>query len=59
MRGYRTRQKTGSIIIPVLVCETKLVAALVEARLLSPLQADDRVALERAVQKMIEIFCEE
>jgi hypothetical protein len=47
MRGYRARQKTGSIIIPVLVCETKLVAALIEARLLSPLQADDRAELER------------
>jgi hypothetical protein len=30
-----------------LVCETKLVAALIEARLLSPLQADDRAELER------------
>jgi hypothetical protein len=47
MRDYRARQKTGSIVIPILVCETKLVAALIEARLLSPLQADDRAELER------------
>jgi hypothetical protein len=56
MRDYRARQKTGSIIIPVLVCETKLVAALIEARLLSPLQADDRVEVGRAVQKLIDEF---
>jgi hypothetical protein len=56
MRDYRARQKTGSIIIPVLVCETKLVAALIEARLLSPLQADDRAEVGRAVQKLIDEF---
>jgi hypothetical protein len=39
MRDYRARQKTGSIIIPVLVCETKLVAALIEARLLADVQS--------------------
>jgi hypothetical protein len=34
MRDYRARQKTGSIVIPVFVCETKLSVALVEAGLL-------------------------
>jgi hypothetical protein len=47
MKDYRARLKNGHIIVPVLVCETKLVAALIEARLLSPLQADDRAELER------------
>jgi hypothetical protein len=47
MRDYRARQKTGSIVIPIVARETKLVAALIEARLLSPLQADDRAELER------------
>ena len=34
MRDYRARQKTGSIFVTILVCETKLSAALIEAGLL-------------------------
>jgi hypothetical protein len=34
MKDYRARLKNGQIIIPVLVCETKLSAALIEAGLL-------------------------
>ena len=34
MRDYRARQKTGSIVVPILVCETKLSSALIEAGLL-------------------------
>jgi hypothetical protein len=49
MKDYRARLKNGQIIIPVLVSETKLVAALIEARLLSPLLADDRAELDAEV----------
>jgi hypothetical protein len=31
MKDYRARLKTRQIIIPVLVCETKLSAALIKA----------------------------
>jgi hypothetical protein len=41
MRDYRARQGTGTIVIPVLVCETKLSTALVEAKYLAPNLADE------------------
>jgi len=56
MRDYRARQKTGSIIVPIVACETKLVAALVEAKLLEPTLADDRQSIESALQKLINEF---
>jgi hypothetical protein len=56
-REYRQRRKAGRIVVNLEVDEAKITAALIEARLLSPLQADDRAELERAAQKMTEIFC--
>jgi hypothetical protein len=56
MRDYRARQKTGSIVIPVLARETKLVAALIEAKLLEPNLADNRQSIESALQKLINEF---
>jgi hypothetical protein len=46
-REYRRRRRAGRIVVELEVDEVKITAALIEARLLSPLQADDRAELER------------
>jgi hypothetical protein len=46
-RAYRQRRKAGKIVVELEVDEARIAAALIEARLLSPLQADDRAELER------------
>jgi hypothetical protein len=56
-KAYRQRRRAGRIVVEVEVDEAKITAALIEARLLSPLQADDRAEVERAAQRMVEIFC--
>jgi hypothetical protein len=56
MRDYRFRQKTGSIVVPVLASEAKLVAALVEAKYLEPNLADNRQSIAQALQKLIDEF---
>jgi hypothetical protein len=48
-RAYRQRRKAGKIVVELEVDEARIAAALIEARLLSPLQADDRAELERCV----------
>jgi hypothetical protein len=48
-RAYRQRRKAGRIVVELEVDEAKITAALIEARLLSPLLADDRAELDAEV----------
>lgn len=56
-RAYRQRRKAGRIVLEAEADETKLVAKLIEAGLLSPLVADDRKHIDEAFQMMVNIFC--
>lgn len=54
VREHRARQKAGRVVLAVEVDEVKLVAALIDSRLLDATAADDREAIERATEKLIE-----
>jgi hypothetical protein len=56
--AWRKRARTGKILLKVEVDEAALVVALVAHRLLDPVLADDRSALNAAAQKALEQFCD-
>ena len=58
-KNYRQRQMAGEICITVCVDESMLVAALLEAGLLQPLQALSRDEIESATQRVVNIFCKD
>lgn len=58
-RTYRQRQKSGVILLVIEAQEDSLVRALVEAGLIHPNLADDREAIQRAAQKLIELIAME
>jgi hypothetical protein len=55
-KTYRERRKAGRIVVELEVDEARLSTALVEAKLLQPNLADDRQAIESALQKLINEF---
>jgi hypothetical protein len=55
-REYRQRRKAARIVIDLEVDEARLSAALVEAGLLQANLADDRQAVEQALQRLINEF---
>jgi hypothetical protein len=59
VQQFRTRQRTGKILLTIEVDEVLLVEALTEARLLYHHLADDRGAITRALEKAVVAFCKE
>jgi hypothetical protein len=59
VQQFRTRQRTGKILLTIEVDEVLLVEALVEARLLYRHLADDRGAITRALEKAVAAFSKE
>jgi hypothetical protein len=59
VQQFRTRQRTGKILLTIEVDEVLLVEALTEARLLYHHLADDRGAITRALEKAVAAFCKE
>ena len=59
VQQFRTRQRTGKILLTIQVDEVLLVEALTEARLLYRHLADDRGAITRALEKAVAAFCKE
>jgi hypothetical protein len=58
-RTYRQRQKSGVIMLVIEAPEDSLARALIEACLLHPDLADDRVSVQAAAQKLIEVIARE
>lgn len=58
-RRYRARRRGGILVLTVVANEVALTEALVDAKLLKPEYADNRPALEHAVQKLIDVFVRE
>lgn len=58
-KRYRDRRKAGLIVIEAEVCEVELVEALLAAKLLDDGDREDRDAINAAVGKLLEMFCEE
>lgn len=54
-RAYR-RRRAGLVVLPIEVDVVALADVLIEARLLDPNMADDRVALARATTRLLEIL---
>src|SRR4029453_2272504 len=59
VQQFRTRQRTGKILLTIQVDEVLLVEALIEARLLYRHLADDRGAITRALEKAVAAFSKE
>jgi hypothetical protein len=59
VQQFRTRQRTGKILLTIEVDEVLLVEALIEARLLYRHLADDRGAITRALEQAVAAFCKE
>jgi len=59
VQQFRTRQRTGKILLTIEVDEVLLVEALVESRPLYQHLADDRGAITRALEKAVAAFCKE
>jgi hypothetical protein len=59
VQQFRTRQRTGKILLTIEVDEVLLVEALIEARLLYRHLADDHRAITRALEKAVAAFCKE
>jgi len=59
VQQFRTRQRTGKILLTIEVDEVLLVEALVDGRLLYRHLADDHVAITRALEKAVAAFCKE
>ena len=57
MRRYRARKRLGERIVPVTVNDATL-DALIEEKLLPP-YVDDREAIARATQMVLEIFAKD
>src|SRR5262245_62858167 len=59
VQQFRTRQRTGKILLTIQVDEVLLVEALVESRPLYQHLADDRGAITRALEKAVAALCKE
>ncbi len=55
-KRYRQRQRDGMIVLALQANEALLVDALVAMKLLKPEHIDNRLAIEHATQKMLDIF---
>ena len=56
---FRERQRANRIVLTIEVDEAELVSVLIEARQLDANQADDRMAIAEAVEKLLVIFSRE
>jgi hypothetical protein len=56
-RRYRQRRRAGRRIIQIEVNEVELAVAAERLHLLNPLDADNDEALQRALNKMVEVLC--
>jgi hypothetical protein len=59
VRAFRGRRRAGVIQMTICVNEVALVEKLVEAGLLPAAQIDDRVAITKATEQLLEIFVPE
>jgi hypothetical protein len=54
MRKSRERQAAGRLLLPIEVDEVELVEVLVAHGVLDPIMADDKAAIARAVERVLE-----
>jgi hypothetical protein len=59
VRQFRERRRAGSIQLVVTVDEIALVERLIAAKLLPVDWIEDRDEIRRAVERFLQIFCEE
>ena len=58
MKAYRERQRRGQIVVPVAINDVEVCEALVAAGFLSANAKDDRQALARAIERLIEALAQ-
>jgi hypothetical protein len=58
-RAWRRRERSGQCLLRLEVDEASVIVGLVDRGLLSPLRADDRIALAEAAAKALMQFCGE
>jgi hypothetical protein len=58
VRAYRERRRAGLIQLTIEVDEIALPEKLVEAGLLSPARIDNRDAIIRGIERIVEMFLE-
>ncbi|MBB2674520.1 UNVERIFIED_ORG: hypothetical protein GGE44_004098 [Rhizobium esperanzae] len=56
-RRYRRRRQAGRRVIMLEVDEVELAVMLEQLRFLDPQEADDGQAVERGLNKMIQVLC--
>lgn len=56
VRLHRQRQAAGRAILPLDVDEVRVADFLIRARLLDPVNADDRMALTKATERLLELI---
>jgi hypothetical protein len=53
-KSYRQRRDRGEIVLPITISDVAVCEALVAAGFLDPMHKDDRQALARAIERVIE-----
>ena len=53
-KNYRQRRDRGEIVLPITISDVSIAEALVAAGFLDPTYKDDRQALARAIERVIE-----